>query len=47
MHDPDTNPLTSASYPGSFLLGEKDPGRRWSRDLLKSSRFLINYELTI
>jgi hypothetical protein len=21
----------------------KDPGRRWSRDLLKSSRFLINY----
>jgi hypothetical protein len=31
------------SYPGSFLLGSKDPGRRWSRDLLKSSRFLINY----
>ena len=24
-----------SSYPGSFLLGRKDPGRRWSRDLLK------------
>jgi hypothetical protein len=34
---------TTTSYPGSFLLGSKDPGRRWSRDLLKSSRFLINY----
>ena len=32
----------STSYPGSFLLGRKDPGRRWSRDLLKSSRFLIS-----
>jgi hypothetical protein len=30
------------SYPGSFLLGNKDPGRRWSHDLLKSSRFLIS-----
>jgi hypothetical protein len=35
--------LPATSYPGSFLLGSKDPGRRWSRDLLKSSRFLINY----
>ena len=25
----------STSYPGSFLLGSKDPCRRWSRDLLK------------
>ena len=33
----------STSYPGYFLLWRKDPGRRWSRDLLKSSRFLINY----
>jgi hypothetical protein len=33
----------STSYPGSFLLWRKDPGRRWSRDLLKFSRFLINY----
>jgi hypothetical protein len=24
-------------------LPSKDPVRRWSRDLLKSSRFLINY----
>jgi hypothetical protein len=35
--------FSATSYPGSFLLGSKDPGRRWSRDLLKSSRFLINY----
>jgi hypothetical protein len=28
--------------PRVFLLGSKDPGRRWSRDLLKSSRFLIS-----
>jgi hypothetical protein len=33
----------STSYPGSFLFERKDRGRRWSRDLLKSSRFLINY----
>jgi hypothetical protein len=32
-----------SSYPGYFLLWRKDPGRHWSRDLLKSSRFLINY----
>ena len=31
------------SYPGSFLVGRKYPGRCRSRDLLKSSRFLINY----
>jgi hypothetical protein len=29
--------------PRVFPLGKKDPGGRWSRDLLKSSRFLINY----
>ena len=30
--------------PRVFPLGEgrKDPGRRWSRDLLKSSKFLIS-----
>jgi hypothetical protein len=34
---------SSISFPGSYLLWRKDPGRSWSRDLLKSSRFLINY----
>jgi hypothetical protein len=29
--------------PRAFPLVKKDPGRRWSRDLLKSSSFLINY----
>ena len=28
-------------------LGRKDPGGRWSRDLLKSSRFLISVVLSI
>jgi hypothetical protein len=35
--------VESTSYPGSFLLGSKEPCRHWSRDPLKSSRFLINY----
>ena len=34
-NDPNITPTLN---PGSFLLGKKDPGRRWSRDLLKSSR---------
>jgi hypothetical protein len=34
--------ITDPGYT-KFLLWRKDPGRRWSRDLLKSSRFLINY----
>ena len=35
----------SNSYPGSFLMGRKDPaGGRWSRDLLKlADLVLINY----
>jgi hypothetical protein len=37
----------STSFPGSFLLWSKDPGGRWSRDLLKSSRFLISVVLPI
>jgi hypothetical protein len=35
--------FATTSNPGSFLLRSKDPGRRWSRDLLKSSRFQKNY----
>jgi hypothetical protein len=47
----DSLPFNSISVPKiwstpnskwSSLLGSKDPGRRWSRDLLKSSRFLIS-----
>jgi hypothetical protein len=37
----------ATSFPGSFLLWSKDPGGRWSRDLLKSSRFLISVVLSI
>jgi hypothetical protein len=42
----DTSQIQSSNtdnlVPRSFLLGRKDPGRRWSSDLLKSSRFLIS-----
>ena len=31
-----------SSFPGSYLLWRKDPGRSWSRDQLKSSIFLID-----
>ena len=37
----------ATSFPGSSLLWSKDPGGRWSRDLLKSSRFLISVVLSI
>ena len=34
--------MSPTSFPGSYLLWRKDPGRSWSRDLLKSNRFLID-----
>ena len=41
------SPGQPTSFPGYLLLGSKDPGGRWSRDLLKSSRFLISVVLSI
>ena len=43
----DSRPLGTTSFSGYLLLGSKDPGGRWSRDLLKSSRFLISVVLSI